>query len=90
MKSSIKLLAVVLNYVKAEAGEIFLLEEDGQTLRMVLHRGPAEAFWTGTRFKVGEGMVGSVAKTGEAIFSSNLEADDHFLREEVAKAGSAE
>ena len=83
-----KTLAVVLNYVKAEAGEIFLLEEDGQTLRMVLHRGQAaEAFWTGTRFKVGEGIVGLVAKTGEAILSSNLEADDHFLREAVAKAG---
>ena len=83
-----KTLAVVLNYVKAEAGEIFLLEEDGQTLRMDLHRGQAaEAFWSRTRFKMGEGIVGLVAEKGEAILSSNLEADDHFLREAVAKAG---
>ena len=74
--------------MKAEAGEIFLLEEDGQTLRMDLHRGQAaEAFWSRTRFKMGEGIVGLVAEKGEAILSSNLEADDHFLREAMAKAG---
>ncbi len=83
-----KTLAVVLNYMKAEAGEIFLLEDDGQTLRMVLHRGQAaEAFWTRTRFKMGEGIVGLVAEKGEAVLSSNLEADNHFLREAVARAG---
>ncbi|MGA7192639.1 MAG: GAF domain-containing sensor histidine kinase [Anaerolineales bacterium] len=83
-----KTLAVVLNYMKAEAGEIFLLEDDGETLRMVLHRGQAaEAFWTRSRFKMGEGIIGLVAEKGEAVLSSDLEADNHFLREAVAKAG---
>jgi two-component system sensor histidine kinase DevS len=83
-----KTLAVVLNYMKAEAGEIFLLEDDGQTLRMVLHRGQAaEAFWARNRFKMGEGVVGLVAENGETVLSSNIEADSRFLRDAVARAG---
>ena len=40
-------LALLMAHFKVEAGEIFLREEDGNTLRLVLHRGEAaEAFWT--------------------------------------------
>src|SRR3990172_3016875 len=54
-----KTLALVMNYMKVEAGEIFLLEDDKQTLRMVLHRGQAaEAFWNRSHFHVGEGFPG--------------------------------
>ncbi len=61
-----KTLAVVMNYMKVEAGEIFLLEDDKETLRMVLHRGQAaEAFWTRNRFRMGEGVIGEVAATGQ-------------------------
>ena len=53
-----KTLALVMNYMKVEAGEIFLLEDDRKTLRLVLHRGQAaEAFWTRSRFKVNEGFI---------------------------------
>jgi signal transduction histidine kinase len=83
-----KSLALVMNYMKVEAGEIFLLEDDRQTLRMVLHRGEAaEAFWNHNLFQVGEGYVGLTAKHGEPLLSSNLKTDDRFLREEVVKAG---
>jgi two-component system sensor histidine kinase DevS len=59
-----KTLAVVMAYMKVEAGEIFLLEEDKQTLRMVLHRGQAaEAFWDQNRFKMGDGIVGLAAQS---------------------------
>ena len=83
-----KTLALVMNYMKVEAGEIFLLEDDRRTLRLVLHRGQAaEAFWTRNRFKVNEGFIGIVAKSGEPLISRDLAADLRFVREAVVKAG---
>jgi two-component system sensor histidine kinase DevS len=83
-----KTLALVMNYMKVEAGEIFLLEDDKQTLRMVLHRGQAaEAFWTNNRFRVGDGFPGLVAQTCEPIVSVDLASDPRFLRDAVVQAG---
>jgi signal transduction histidine kinase len=83
-----KTLGLVMNYMKVEAGEIFLLEEDKTTLRMMLHRGQAaEAFWTRNTFRVGEGYPGIVAQTGRPLISSVLSNDPNFLREAVVKAG---
>jgi len=83
-----KTLGLVMDYMKVEAGEIFLLEDDGESLRMVLHRGQAaEAFWTRNFFKVGEGYVGIVAETRKPLVSDNLAKDFRYLREAVVKAG---
>jgi len=81
-------LALVMNYMKVETGEIFLFEDDRQTLRMVLHRGQAaEAFWNQNHFKIGEGFPGLVAQTGEPIVSLELTKDIRFLRDAVVRAG---
>jgi len=81
-------LAQVMEYLKVEAGEIFLLEEDKQTLRLALHRGQAaEAFWTRNRMKVGEGIVGMVAESGEPIISHDLARDVRYVRPAVIQAG---
>ncbi len=81
-------LSKVMNYMKVEAGEIFLLEEDGETLRMVLHRGQAaEAFWTRSVFKVGEGFLGFVAETRKPAISRDLSADMRIMRDAIPKAG---
>jgi signal transduction histidine kinase len=83
-----KTLAQVMEYLKVEAGEIFLLDDDKQTLRMVLHRGQAaEAFWTRNRFKVGEGIVGLVAQSGDPLVSHDLARDVRYLRPAVVGAG---
>jgi signal transduction histidine kinase len=83
-----KTLALVMNYMKVEAGEIFLLEDDRKTLRLVLHRGQAaEAFWTRTQFKINDGFVGIVAKNREPLISHDLTKDMRFVREAVVKAG---
>ena len=83
-----KTLGLVMNYMKVEAGEIFLLEEDSTTLRMMLHRGQAaEAFWTRNVFRLGEGYPGVVAQTGRPVISTNLTNDANFLREAVVQAG---
>jgi two-component system sensor histidine kinase DevS len=86
-----KTLALLMAHFKVEAGEIFLREEDRETLRLVLHRGEAaEAFWTRNRYKVGEGMVGRAAATGQPILSSQLEKDDIVTRQAVVEAGFKE
>jgi len=83
-----KTLGHVMNYMNVEAGEIFLLEEDKSSLRMVLHRGQAaEAFWTRNMFKVGEGSIGIVAQEKKTLVSTDIEHDMRFLRPAVAKAG---
>ena len=83
-----KTLALLMAHFKVEAGEIFLREEDGETLRLVLHRGEAaEAFWTRHQYKIGEGMVGLAAKTKQPVISNNLEKDDRVTRHAVVEAG---
>jgi signal transduction histidine kinase len=83
-----KTLAQVMSHFKVEAGEIFLREEDGVTLRLVLHRGEAaEAFWTRNRFKVGEGMIGQAAQTKMPVLSNHLDKDQRVLRQAVVAAG---
>jgi len=83
-----KTLALVMNYLKVEAGEIFLLEDDNETLRMVLHRGQAaEAFWTRSRFKLDDGFIGVVAKERKPLISHDLTNDLRFVRKAVVKAG---
>jgi len=83
-----KTLGHVMHYLKVEAGEIFLLQEDKTTLRMVLHRGQAaEAFWTHNVFTVGSGYIGLVAETRMPAVSKDLKNDQRFLRDAVVKAG---
>jgi signal transduction histidine kinase len=83
-----KTLGLVMNYMKVEAGEIFLLEEDKTTLRMVLHRGQAaEAFWTSNVFQMGEGYPGIVARNRKPMIGTHLANDTNFLRDSVVKAG---
>jgi signal transduction histidine kinase len=83
-----KTLSLVMDYMEVESGEIFLLDEDKHTLRLVLHRGQAaEAFWTRNRFKVGEGLVGLVAQNQEPVVSHDLANDMRYLRDAVVKAG---
>lgn len=82
-----KTLALLMAHFKGEAGEIFLLEQD-DTLRLVLHRGEAaEAFWTHSRYKMGEGMVGQAAQTKEPVVSNHLEKDGWVTRQAVVQAG---
>jgi two-component system sensor histidine kinase DevS len=83
-----KTLALLMAHFKVEAGEIFLREEDGETLRLVLHRGEAaEAFWTRNRYKIGEGMVGQAAQTRKPVISNALDKDERVTRLAVVKAG---
>jgi GAF domain-containing protein len=81
-----KALSRVVSTQAVEAGEFFLREEDGHTLRMVLHRGKAiEALWTHDSFQVGDGLVGLCAKTGQPSFMLLPNKGDRYLRKSVIK-----
>jgi signal transduction histidine kinase len=78
----------VMSHLGVEAGEVFLTEEDGLSLRMALHLGEAaEAFWTKDQFRLGEGFVGIVGETGKPLLTNTLQSDMRFLRRQVIKAG---
>ncbi|MCI0521434.1 MAG: GAF domain-containing sensor histidine kinase [Chloroflexi bacterium] len=83
-----KTLGRVLAHLGAEAGEIFLREENEKELRLAVHRGEfAEAFLTRDRFKLGEGFIGIVAHTGKPVATDNLPNDMRYLRPAVVAAG---
>jgi two-component system NtrC family sensor kinase len=67
-----------------EAGEIFLVDDAAGEVVLVIHRGydPA-AFWERTRFRIGEGVPGMVAASGEPIIITDLARDARFLRSQV-------
>ncbi len=74
----------VVDYMHVTAGEIFLREEDGQTLRLVIHRGEIEgSLWTRERFNDGEGLIGMTAKTGQPRFMTLTGKNGRFLRKEA-------
>jgi two-component system sensor histidine kinase DevS len=82
-----KTLALLMAHFKVEAGEIYLREEDGESLRLVLHRGEAaEAFWTRNRYNMGEGMVGQAAQSKQLVISNTLDKD-RVTHQAVFKAG---
>lgn len=83
-----KTLTLLMKYFNMEAGEIYLYEEEGETLRLALHRGEAaEAFWSRTRFRLGEGIVGLAAQTLQSVVSDDLAREAHFAREALVQAG---
>lgn len=83
-----KTLDYVMTYLDVEAGEIFLTEEDGLSLRMAIHRGESgEAFWTKDQFRLGEGFVGMVAESGKPLVTDTLDQEVRFLRKQVVNAG---
>ena len=68
-----KTIHLVMEYMHAQAGEIFLLDEDQQTLRLALHEGHAlESFWACDHFEIGEDIIGIVAQKGEPIVGDEL------------------
>ncbi|OGO66830.1 MAG: hypothetical protein A2029_14295 [Chloroflexi bacterium RBG_19FT_COMBO_47_9] len=83
-----KILDHVMSYLDVEAGEIFLTEEDGLSLRMAIHRGEsADAFWTKDQFRLGEGFIGLVAENGKPLVTNSLQQDVRFIRPQVINAG---
>lgn len=81
-------LGKVLEVTETQAGEIFLLDEVTGDLSLKALKGEGrEAFLEKTTYKLGEGIPGRVALTGDPILIDDVGQDPRFLRKGVVDAG---
>jgi signal transduction histidine kinase len=87
-----RVLTQVTEFLKLDVGEIFLRQDEGNYMQMVLHRGSAvERLWSQVKFRIGEGTVGVTASNGQPslidLGSKNAELfkNGHYLSEEVLR-----
>jgi two-component system, NarL family, sensor histidine kinase DevS len=74
----------VTNYFDVDLGEIFLTEEDQNTLSKVLHQGDkVEAIWKQDRFTLKEGLIGRTARSGNASNVSLPYRHDPYLQNQA-------
>ncbi len=77
----------VVDDMKVEVGEIFLREEDGLRLRLVLHRGSLiDTLFTRDTFQFGEGQIGQTARSGQHRLTVVSNKNGRFLRQAVHQA----
>ena len=81
-------LAKVLEVVQTEAGGVYLLDEERQELSLVVHQGFSEEITRDIdHLKLGEGLSGQVALTGEPIVIRNLQEDPRVTRKTAGHNG---
>lgn len=74
----------VINYFDVEIGEIFLNQEDQNTLSRVLHEGTAaDSIWSQNRFNLKEGLIGRSARSGHPSIVGLPYRHDPFLRNQA-------
>jgi signal transduction histidine kinase len=64
--------------VHSKIGSIMLLDPQTQTLRIAAAEGLEEAVVAGTAIRLGEGIAGKVAQTGEPVLVEDVEHDERF------------
>ena len=69
---------VVLRTTHTEHGSILMLDESGETLHFQTVRGPASEQLKVLSVKLGEGIAGWVAKTGQSALSEDVSKDHRF------------
>ncbi len=78
----------VLEVVETEAGGVYLLDEQREALTLVVHRGLPDALLDDIRtVKLGEGLSGRVAQTGEPIILRNLRDDPRVIHQTAREEG---
>jgi len=76
----------VIDVMQVDAALLFLLDEDTADLHLAAHRGIAEELAKGIdRLKIGEGLNGRVAESGEPLFVEDVSTDPRLTREMVSK-----
>lgn len=77
----------VLDVTAADSGEVFLFDDAREELVQRIQVGPhAEAFREKTRFRVGEGIIGSVAQNEEPEVM-DIPQDHRLLRRKLIESG---
>ncbi|HHH82868.1 MAG TPA: GAF domain-containing protein [Chloroflexi bacterium] len=87
-----RLLADMLERVRslfrARAGEIYLMQEAEGTYYRALHLGDSvPSFWTRKQFRLGEGLVGEVAKVGKPRWIEEIGSDTPFIAQPLIGNG---
>jgi PAS domain S-box-containing protein len=81
-------LGKVLDVVRTEAGGVHLLDEESEELTLVVHRGlPDVVMHDIRRMRLGEGLSGRVALTGEPIVIRNLKDDPRLIHQTAREEG---
>ena len=76
-----------LEVMEMEAGGIYLLHEDAQTLTIAAYKGLSAPFVAEIdNLKVGEGFSGQVAQTGEPLVVQDLSTDARLTRSAVKES----
>lgn len=78
-------LETILGVLKFDAGRIFLFDESGQQLSVRAQRGIRDETAQILPYKVGEGIVGRVAESGECLVFEDIRTDPEFHRQASRK-----
>jgi len=77
-----EILQIILNrlsqLIRAQNWSLYLMDEKQEELHFAVVVGLEGRDLTGMRLKVGEGLAGMVAKTGEPVLVANTRHDPHF------------
>jgi signal transduction histidine kinase len=74
----------VINYFNVDVGEIFLTEEDHNTLHKILRKGDTEQdIWSQDRFTTKESLIGQTARTGQHSVLILPYVEDPYLQNEM-------
>ena len=74
----------VMNYFNVSMGEIYLSEEDQNSLHKVLHRGDGvRSIWKTDRFKLGESLIGRTAQNGQPSLVKLPYEEDTYLNNQT-------
>jgi signal transduction histidine kinase len=79
-------LDTVLDVMNGTIGGILLLDEQSQTLSYRVHKGFSDRFVAEVRLRLGEGIAGSVAKTGKSVLLEDISADPRAAYPELVSA----
>ena len=73
------ILSAIDIHMKLQMGTITLLDQDSETIRIMVAHGITEEAKRLGEYKLGEGITGTVFKTGEAVYVTDIEKDKRFL-----------
>jgi signal transduction histidine kinase/CheY-like chemotaxis protein len=79
-------LEMVLEVVDADSGIVYLWDSEEQLLRVRAHRGLSPAYVSGVdRIRMGEGLVGTVAESGEPAVVEDVQNDPRIIRPQYVR-----
>ncbi|MCE1253598.1 MAG: GAF domain-containing protein [Anaerolineae bacterium] len=77
-------LSQVMDYLKAQCGEIYLRQEDSKLLKAMIHKSPnGEKLWLKSTYKFGEGIIGKTAQSNQPViinFSSAVPEANEIIQ----------